>query len=81
MPTNQASIDADILALQSDLPDVITPKRLADALETTVDALAQDRYRGRGVKYVRIGGPESRRIRYLKADVIRHLAENRSDFC
>jgi hypothetical protein len=42
-------------------------------LQKTVDALAQDRYRDRGIPYIRVG----RRIRYLRADVARYLIANR----
>lgn len=58
----------------SQLPAVIVPEELAGALRTTVGALAQDRYMGRGVPHVKYG----RRVRYLRADVARYLAEHRS---
>jgi hypothetical protein len=80
-------VDVDLLKLYretgidlSDLPPVITPKRLAAALDTTTDSLAQDRHRSRGVPFVRVGGPDSRRIRYLRGDVARHLLANRVEF-
>lgn len=57
-----------------DLPPVATSPQLAKVMHTTVDALAQDRYRRRGIPYVKIGG----RIRYLRADVLKYLAENRT---
>ena len=57
----------------SGLPPVITPDELADVLKTTPAALAQERYRGTGVPYVKWGS----RIRYLREDVIRFLADNR----
>jgi hypothetical protein len=57
----------------SSLPDIMTADQLAPALQKTVDALAQDRYRNRGIPYVRVG----RRIRYLRADVARYLIANR----
>jgi hypothetical protein len=49
-----------------DLPPIATPTQLAKAVQTTVDALAQDRYRRRGIPHVKIGG----RVRYLRADVL-----------
>ncbi len=62
----------------SDLPPISTTKALAATLDTTVDSLAQDRYRRVGIPFVRIGGGAgSRRIRYLRGDVVRHLLENR----
>jgi hypothetical protein len=57
----------------SSLPDIMTADQLAVAIQKTVDALAQDRYRDRGIPYVRVG----RRIRYLRADVARYLIANR----
>jgi hypothetical protein len=39
---------ADSTAL-GDLPPLATPSQLAEILQTTVDSLAQDRYRRRGV--------------------------------
>jgi hypothetical protein len=56
------------------LPPVLTPEELAPVLRTTVGALSQDRYRGVGVPYVKHG----KRVRYLRADVARYLAANRS---
>jgi len=66
-----------------EMPDLITPEELpavakadqvAAIVQTTVDALAQDRYRRRGIPYVKIGG----RVRYLRADVLAYLAANRT---
>ena len=56
-----------------DLPSVATAAQVAAVLQTTVDALAQDRYRRRGVPWVKVGG----RVRYLRADVLNFLASNR----
>lgn len=58
-----------------DLPEVATPKQMAAFLHTTEASLSQDRYLGRGVPYTRIG----RRIRYLRADVLKYLEDNRFD--
>ena len=56
-----------------DLPPVATAGQIAAIVQTTVDALAQDRYRRRGIPYVKIAG----RVRYLRADVLTYLAANR----
>lgn len=48
-------------------------EQVAVVVQTTVDALAQDRYRRRGIPYTKIGG----RVRYLRADVLGYLAANR----
>ncbi|POX82195.1 DNA-binding protein [Mycobacterium kansasii] len=55
------------------LPPVATAKEVAKLLGTTEASLAQDRYLGRGVPYTRVG----RRIRYLRSDVLKFLADNR----
>jgi hypothetical protein len=63
---------AQVLTLD-DLPQIATAAQVADVVQTTVDALAQDRYRRRGIPHVKIGG----RVRYLRADVLQFLAANR----
>lgn len=45
------------------LPEVMTAAQLAEFLQTTSEALAQDRYRGRGIPFVKVGA----RVRYLPA--------------
>lgn len=57
-----------------DLPEVLTAPELAKFLRTTAAALAQDRYHGRGVPFVKFG---SKRVRYLRQDVIDYIAANR----
>jgi hypothetical protein len=59
----------------STLPAIATARELAPVMGTTESALAQDRYRRRGIPYVKY---ESR-VRYLRADVARYLAAHRSD--
>ncbi|OBF38223.1 hypothetical protein A5724_10480 [Mycobacterium sp. ACS1612] len=63
---------ADLLALE-ELPPIATAGQVAQVVQTTVDALAQDRYRRRGIPYVKIGG----RVRYLRQDVLDYLAASR----
>jgi hypothetical protein len=55
------------------LPHIAKPDQVANLIHTTVDALAQDRYRGKGIPFVKIGG----RVRYLREDVLTYLAANR----
>jgi hypothetical protein len=55
------------------LPHVSKSEQVAVVVQTTVDALAQDRYRRKGIPYVKIGG----RVRYLRDDVLAYLAANR----
>jgi hypothetical protein len=83
MAATKGDSDIDILArLMVDtgidlsvLPACSEAKVLAPVLGVTVGALAQDRYRGTGIPYTKIGS----RIRYLRADVARYLAANRVD--
>ncbi|OBB18546.1 hypothetical protein A5761_08665 [Mycolicibacterium setense] len=63
---------AELLAPE-ELPPVATAAQVATIVQTTVDALAQDRYRRRGIPYVKIAG----RVRYLREDVLNYLAANR----
>ncbi|SLL01214.1 Uncharacterised protein [Mycobacteroides abscessus subsp. abscessus] len=63
---------ADLLA-PDELPPIATTAQVALVVQTTVDALAQDRYRRRGIPYVKIGG----RVRYLREDVVKFLEDNR----
>lgn len=56
-----------------DLPPIAKADQVARVVQMTVDALSQDRYRRRGIPYVKIGG----RVRYLREDVLKFLADNR----
>ena len=57
------------------LPPIATAKEVAALLQTSEASLAQDRYLGRGIPYIKHG----RLVRYLRADVARYLAANRSE--
>lgn len=63
---------AAMLTLEG-LPMIATSDQVAAVVQTTVDALAQDRYRRRGLPFVKIGG----RVRYLREDVLAYLAAHR----
>lgn len=56
-----------------ELPTMLTPPELAEFLRTTINSLAQDRYLGQGVPFVRHG----RKVLYARADVLAYLEENR----
>jgi hypothetical protein len=56
------------------MDDIMTAKQLAAVLGISEASLAQDRYKGTGIPFVKCG---SRRVRYLKADVLAYLAANR----
>ena len=53
--------------------DIMTAKQLAEELFVSEASLAQDRYRGNGIPFVKIGS----RVRYLKADVLAYLESQR----
>jgi hypothetical protein len=54
------------------LPAFLTPAELAELMRTTTNSLSQDRYLGRGVKFIRAG----RRILYARSDVLAYLEAN-----
>jgi hypothetical protein len=60
-------IDLDVL------PPVATPEQVAKLVQATPAALSQDRYRGRGIPFVKISG----RVRYLRQDVLDYLGAHR----
>lgn len=62
--------DVDSAIPMTVLPYLATPAQVAAVLQTTVDSLAQDRYRRRGLPFVKIGG----RVRYVRGDVIAAIA-------
>ena len=55
------------------IPPVATTAQVARALQTTPSALSQDRYKGIGIPYVKIGS----RVRYLREDVLAYINANR----
>ena len=55
------------------LPPVSTPKHVAALICSTEGSLAQDRYLGRGIPFVKIG----KRVRYMRDDVLAFLQANR----
>ncbi|WP_372452503.1 DNA-binding protein [Gordonia sihwensis] len=54
------------------LDDLATPPQVAEVLHTTTSALAQDRYLGRGIPYIKHG----RKVLYRWPDVEAYLAAN-----
>lgn len=58
----------------SDLPAVMTADQLGQLLGISSASLAQDRYLGKGVPFVKLG----KRVRYMREDVLSYLSANRS---
>jgi hypothetical protein len=56
-----------------ELPPLLTPPEVAGLLRTTTNTLAQDRYLGRGVPFIRHG----RKVLYARTDVMAYLEGNR----
>lgn len=56
-----------------DLPAIFTAAVLAEALGVSTASLAQDRYLGKGIPFVKIG----KRVRYTRQDVLDYLSANR----
>jgi len=56
-----------------DLPEIATSADVARVLQMTPSALAQARYLGRGPSYIKVG----HLVRYLRADVLAYLRQNR----
>ena len=54
------------------LPTLLTPHELARFMRTTTNSLAQDRYLGRGVPFIKTG----RRILYARSAVLEYLERN-----
>lgn len=54
------------LEKEEDVIDMATPAEVAKALHTTTEGLAQQRYRGDGPKFVRVG---RRRVLYRWSDI------------
>lgn len=71
---------ADLLAETgidlTQLPPIATAKEVAALLQTSQASLAQDRYLGQGIPYIKHG----RLVRYLRADVARYLVTHRNNY-
>ncbi|WP_418003360.1 helix-turn-helix domain-containing protein [Mycobacterium sp. PDNC021] len=55
------------------MQNIMTAKQLAAELHVSEDSLAQDRYKGGGIPFVKVGS----RVRYMRVDVEAFLAANR----
>ena len=61
------------MAESSRIPDMLlTAREVADYLSISEESLAQDRFRGDGIPYVKIGT----RVRYRLSALLRYLDEN-----
>lgn len=71
----QLGMPNDLLAASPpEMPSVMTAEQLSPIVHISVAALAQDRYRGRGIPFVKVG---TKRVRYLREDVLKYLQDNR----
>jgi hypothetical protein len=62
----------DRMIALDDLPPLLTPAELADLMRTTTNSLAQDRYLGRGVPFIKNG----KRVLYARTAVLDYLQCN-----
>ncbi|REJ06289.1 DNA-binding protein [Microbacterium bovistercoris] len=54
------------------MDELMTPEQLAEYLQVSTGTLSNDRYLGRGPRFIRVG----RKIRYARADVQAYLDAN-----
>ncbi|MCV7176139.1 helix-turn-helix domain-containing protein [Mycolicibacterium sphagni] len=53
-------------------PEMMTAQQVGEYLQVSSASLAQDRYRGDGIPFVKIG----KRVRYRRSDVANYLEDN-----
>lgn len=70
-----ADSPVDLVGDLADLPAIMTPAQLGPVFGKSTQQLANERFFGRGLPYVRYGA----RIYYLRSDVIAFLQANRHD--
>lgn len=56
-----------------ELPKYLKAEQVSKLLDITEGSLAQDRYRGEGISYTKIG----KRVRYERDDVLSYLEQNK----
>lgn len=66
-------MESPMATVPDDLPALLTPAEVAHFMRTTTNSLAQDRYLGRGVPFLKHG----RKVLYLRIDVLAYLERNR----
>ncbi|MFC7942268.1 helix-turn-helix transcriptional regulator [Microbacterium oxydans] len=55
------------------MDELMTPEQLAEYLQVSTGSLANDRYLGKGPRFVKLG---AKLVRYRRADVTAWLEEN-----
>ena len=63
------------MATLTEMPEYMTPRETGRVVRKTEASLAQDRYLGRGLPYIKAGG----RVLYARADVAAYLAAGRTE--
>lgn len=64
------SVSSRVKSALADLRPVLTAKQLGELLGKSGDALAQDRWLGKGIPFVKYGS----RVYYLRSDVVAFLS-------
>ncbi|MGO9100439.1 MAG: DNA-binding protein [Mycobacterium sp.] len=67
------------MATLAELPEYMTPLEVARVVRKTPASLAQDRYLGRGLPYIKVGTEKNARVLYARADVAAFLAAHRNE--
>jgi predicted DNA-binding transcriptional regulator AlpA len=58
------------------MPEVLTPKQVADLLGVSTDSLARWRVLGTGPKFIKLGRSQANLIRYRRSEIDRYLTAN-----
>lgn len=76
MNPDQPKVRQNVISIPPvDFDEPLPAKKVAHFFGTSEERLANDRYLGRGIPYVKYGS----RVYYLRSDVIAFLAANRHD--
>lgn len=67
------------MATLTEMPEYMTPREAAQVIRKTEASLAQDRYLGRGLPYIKVGTEKNARVLYARADVAAFLAAGRTE--
>lgn len=54
------------------MDELLTPEQVAEWFQTSTRSLANDRYLGKGPRFIKLG----KLVRYRRSDVLAHLDEN-----
>jgi hypothetical protein len=67
------------VATLTEMPEYMTPREVARVVRKTEASLAQDRYLGRGLPYIKVGVEKNARVLYAREDLAAYLAAGRTE--